>query len=382
MKRLASVRVTREQDIVRVRQIGQLVARTTGFSAFAETRVVTAWLELARNILQHGGGGRINFALDAHRRKIAAIGTAIDEGPGIERVDDLLQGRRRPADKGGLGLGLRGVHRMADRFDIRTGPEGTRVEAGFLSERPEGELLDTVKEAADAIEALDQIDPAAVLAQQNDDLMRALSERDLLIAEIHHRTRNNLALVSSLVRLSRSGAKQEETRAALKELEGRINAIIQVHQQLQHAETSGEMQLVPLLEEVVAQARRAFSAPNLLISTEVTGDQVTVGSGAAVALGLIVGELITNAMKHGFAGRSEGRITVSLDSSQDGYLTLVTADDGNGLPAGQDRPERSSSLGWRMIRTMADKYGGQITTDGTKGLRVTIRFDRDLLTET
>lgn len=379
MNRLTTVRIARQSDIVRLRQTGQTVARSLGLDTFSQTRVVTAWLELARNVLQHGGGGRMGLGLKLIGDRVALIGIATDQGPGIERVEDLLEGRRRASSKGGLGLGLRGVQRMSDAFDIATGPEGTRVEAAFLSHVAGAELIEAVRKATDALESLDDVDPAAALAQQNDELLRALAERDMLIQEIHHRTSNNLALVSSLVRLSRSGAKEEETKRTLKELEGRINAIVRVHAQLQHAEARGQLSLLPLLKEVVDQARRAFSAPDLTLSASVTGDETVIGSGAAVAIGLVVGELMTNALKHAFAGRTEGTITVNVDASNDEHLTLSVADDGNGLPEGKEKPERSTSLGWRMIRSMAEKYGGSIETQSHDGLRVTVQFDRDLL---
>lgn len=379
MKRLTTVRIAREGDILRMRQTAQVIARAAEFDTFSQTRAVTAWTELARNLLQHGGGGKLTLGMDGLEGNIALVGIASDQGPGIEEVEDLLAGRRRAATKGGLGLGLRGVHKMADGFDIDTGPEGTRIEARFRSELPEAKLLDYVRKATDALGTLGETDPAAALAQQNDELMRALAERDMLIREIHHRTGNNLALVASLVRLSRAGAKEAETRQVLQELEGRISAIVRVHQQLQHADTGGLLSLQPLLREVVDQARRAFSAPDLKIHATVDGDDAVVGSGAAVAVGLIVGELMTNALKHAFADRDEGTMTVSVDASDETQLKLVVADDGVGLPPDKDRPERSSSLGWRMIRSMVEKYGGSITTTSDDGLAVTVLLDRDLL---
>lgn len=379
MKRLTTVRIARDADMVRIRQVGQELTGAVGFDSFGQTRTATAWLELARNALQHGGGGRMVFGMKDIGGRVAVLAVASDQGPGIERVEDLLAGRRRASAHGGLGLGLTGVHRMADHFDIKTGPEGTVIEAGFLTDLPAEKLVEYLRKATDSLGVLDDLDPAAALAQQNDELLKALAERDLLIAEIHHRTRNNLALVASLVRLARASAGHDETKHVLRELEGRISAIVRVHQQLQHAETSGQLPLLPLLREVVDQARQAFSTAELRLSATVTGDELTVGSGAAVAVGLIVGELMTNAMKHAFTGRQEGKIVVSVDGSEEGYVALEVADDGNGLPSGLDRPERSTSLGWRMIRTMAEKYGGSVTTEGSSGLRVMIRFDADLL---
>ncbi|SDE47869.1 sensor histidine kinase [Limimaricola pyoseonensis] len=372
--RLTTLKIEGDDDIVRLRMTGQETARICGFAKFAETRIVTALLELGRNLVQHGGGGRLTLSLDADGPRVLLSAEAADQGPGIPDVEAWLNGSAPVAgDRPGLGLGLRGVHRMADRFDIETGPEGTRVAVGFCTPLTPGALAETARAVGEALAGMRRADPAAMLAQQNRELLDALEERDLLMAEVHHRTKNNLALVSGLMRLSRSGARSEETRDVLRDLELRVKAITALHDRLQRASTADRTPLVPLLRDVAEQARAAFSTADLEVSVVVTGEAPPIKGNAATDIALAAGELLTNACKHAFEGRSQGRIHLSV-RREDGMLKLVVSDDGRGLTEGMERPERSDSLGWRMIRTMVQKHGGFVRTSSTEGLTVELGF--------
>lgn len=368
--RIATLQVIEDKDIVRLRQVGQSITQALGFTTFAQTRIVTALLELARNTIQHGGGGRIIMALERKAGCVVFMVQAVDQGPGIADVDRMLQGEGAVATSGpGLGLGLRGVYRIADFFDIETGANGTTIDAGFSTALPGGELAEAARRVTDDVVSLERADPAAMLDQQNRELMQALAERDLMMAEIHHRTRNNLALVNGLIRLSRASAESSETRDALADLENRIHAIMKVHEQLQRRDAGDTLEVLPLLRDVSDHATAAFSMPGRTVRVTVGGDAAVLSSSAAIDVALVVGELITNALKHAFTGRESGRIDIDVKMGERG-LTLTVADDGHGLPDGMEKPERSSSLGWRMIRSTTQKYGGSIEVRSESGLVV------------
>lgn len=368
--RIATLRITDDKDIVRLRQVGQSVAKALGFETFAQTRIVTALMELARNTLQHGGGGQMILSLAGRNGLVTLMVQAVDQGPGIKDLKTLLHGEGAIASAGpGLGLGLRGVHRIADVFDAETGPAGTRIEVGFLTALAAAKLSEAARRVTDDVVSLERADPAAMLAQQNRELMQALAERDLMMAEIHHRTRNNLALVNGLIRLSRASAQSSETREALADLENRIHAIMKVHEQLQRRDAGDTLEVLPLLRDVSDHATAAFSMPGRTVRVSVDGDAAVLSSSAAIDVALVVGELITNALKHAFSGRESGRITIDV-SARDTGLKLIVADDGHGLPDGMEKPERSASLGWRMIRSTTQKYGGTIDVRSESGLVV------------
>lgn len=386
---IITVRVAVDADIARVRQLADLIARSFGLESFARTRLVTAVLEIARNALQYAGGGQAKFSVGQHRGKSLLSVKIIDQGKGIEHPE-AFKGVRRPylppkgGDGLGLGLGLQGVKRLADRFDLISSKDGTRVDMGFFIPVPANELKPRVVAIADDILALGAADPVAELARQNRELAEAMAERELLIDEIHHRTGNNLALIVSFIQMSRRAADLPETRQALSDLEARVHAVARVHQELQRSHSADRVALLPLLENVARHAGEAFSSRGRDIALDVSGEPVVVRSNTAIDLGLIVGELITNAFKHAFVGRDSGRIDIGFEKlvaqeSTTGWRVTVS-DDGIGFVGG-DRPDRPHSLGWRMIRAMCHRYGGTISTDGSSGFTTAITFPPELIEE-
>ncbi|WP_260094585.1 sensor histidine kinase [Phaeobacter inhibens] len=376
---LITLKIDTEQDVLRLRFIAMAITKALQFGTFSQTRAVTALLEAARNAQQHASVGRVRLSLQEHGNKVAMRAIITDQGPGIDGLDDILRGRRGGVAPGpGLGLGLRGLSRLSDHHAIRSGPEGTEIELLFLSPVKSDGMIAAAQAATDAISKIRDADPVAELAEQNRVLLEALTERDLLMKEVHHRTGNNLALIGALIRMSRRGAEAPETVSVLSDLEARVQSVIRVHEQLQRSARVDHLQALPFLQEVAANAEGAFNSEILKVAVSVRGDDIEIPSSMAIDLGLLTGELLTNAYKHAFVGREQGNILVEL-TEQDDALQLVIADDGHGLAEGDARPERSGSLGWRMIRSMVGKYAGTTEVDGSNGMRVqfTLPFARE-----
>ncbi|MDT0684363.1 ATP-binding protein [Roseicyclus sp. F158] len=370
--RLAAVRLEKADDIVRLREVTMALTDVLQFGTFEKTRTVTAVLELGRNVIEHGERGRATFTLAQAAGRQALGVTVQDQGHGIP--DHKLKGTGEIASETGLGLGLRGVQRIAERFEVQTNAEGTRIDAVFLApvlmRKPEA----LIAAAGEAMRTLDAADPAAALTQQNRELMDSIADRDLLMRELHHRTGNNLTLIVALIRMSKGQSEAPETRQILGELETRVASLAKAHELMQKAANAGTIPAETLLREVARNAERAFNTEGLRVTIDVTCDWTQLEGRLATDIGLIVGELITNAYKHAFKGRSEGRITVTLSRDASGGLDLAIKDDGTGLADGATRPERSDSLGWKLIRTLAFQHDGTLTVGGEDGFTVRILF--------
>ncbi len=380
---LLNVRIAAEPDIAKIRQVTDVIAKTCGLENFARTRVVTAVLEIARNALQYANGGRAHFAIRAEANLCWLAVQVIDQGEGLPEGIDFVKGRRPfKARSGGnlatgMGLGLTGVQRLADKFELESSKEGTRAELGFKLPASCNDEAALGERVMAKVAELSATDPLAELSRQNRELAEAMAERELLIDEVHHRTGNNLALIVSFIQLSRRGAQSDETREAMTQLEARVLSVAKVHQELQRANLADRIALIPMLETVAKHAQDAFSNDEFDIAITVFGDEVSVSGSAAIDLGLIVNELITNAYKHAFKGRNRGRIDISFeresgDADKPSWVLAVT-DDGVGLPD-DVKPERSDSLGWRMIRAMCARLSGTITTGSDKGFYTRIAF--------
>ncbi len=168
--------IAQEADVVAVRQRARRVAELLGFERQDQTRIATAVSEIARNAFSYGGGGRVEFVVEAGGPRPALLVRIADRGPGIGDLDAILQGSHR--SQNGLGLGVVGAKRLMDRFTIKSAPgEGTLVELGQVLPPRAGPL--TAAKVAEVVRMLagpPAADPHTVLFDQNRELMASLEE--------------------------------------------------------------------------------------------------------------------------------------------------------------------------------------------------------------
>ncbi|OWY10502.1 hypothetical protein B6V74_00255 [Thioclava sp. F42-5] len=372
MAKLTTVTLEKSADVARLRDVAMTLTNVLQFGAFERTRAVTAVVELGRNAIEHGQKGRATFSLTEVEGKPALGLLVTDQGRGIPK--EKLQPDGAPSSSTGMGLGLRGVQRIATRFDVETGHEGTRIEAVFRSSANLSADARLIEQATEALNDLSMKDPTAALSEQNRELSEGITERDLLMQELHHRTGNNLALIAALIRMSKSRAQHPETQQVLTELEVRVGALSKAHELMQRGKETGKVDLAQMAAEVARTSERAFSGESLDANIEVTCAELMLDSKLAIDIGLIIGELITNAFKYAFTGRESGTIRVDVSGDLQSGIALVVSDNGIGLPSDAERPERSNSLGWRLIRTLTFQHDATLTVDGSDGLRVCIKF--------
>jgi two-component sensor histidine kinase len=335
---------------------------------------VTTALELARNAVEHGGGGRLAVELADGPDDRRLLIRATDQGPGIpDRVvkaarSGVIATSARPS---GGGHGLRGVVRLSDGVSIETDQGGACVTAAFIIDdaRPTPDLIQAV---GDAMLAADRSDRAAALSEQNKELLEALEERDLMLREFHHRTQNNLALITSMVRLRANASPSDDVRAALGDIASRIAAIRDVYARLQSSEELDRLHVNPLIREAMEKTAEAVSAGRK-VAVEVRGPDLHLEASQAIDVALLVNELLTNACKHAFADQDDPRLTVSI-SDGEGYFTLTVRDNGCGLEDGAQEPQRSDALGWQVVRSVASKFDGRVSVHNDGGLAVTVHL--------
>jgi hypothetical protein len=200
---------------------------------------------------------------------------------------------------------------------------------------------------------------------------RAARERaETLLAEVHHRVANSLAMVTSLLRIQAQASESHEVRQALAEAQGRIGAVAGVHRSLYLGDDVRTVALDAYLEGVL----RDFAAtlpPQVQLSVE--AEPLTMSADRAVSLGIIVTELATNAVKYAWPGGHPGRLVVRLEAEGHGRACLVVEDDGEGMDRGGTA--RGTGLGRRLVRAMTDTLGGTVeTVPRQAGTCVAVRF--------
>lgn len=206
-------------------------------------------------------------------------------------------------------------------------------------------------------------------------LKRSLKEKNILIAEIHHRVKNNMAIISSLLNLQSGYAKSEETREMMLETEGRVQAMALVHELVYEGDNFIEMHMRDLLLRLVNLLARSFDTPEKRISTSLDADDIILDMSRSIPLALLVNELVTNAWKHGFRNGMEGSIRVSL-LRRNGQFELSVSDTGVGVDEAQlEKLQKPTSFGYTIINGLVQQLNGSIHyASSGEGLSVSIRF--------
>ena len=178
-----------------------------------------------------------------------------------------------------------------------------------------------------------------------------LQIKTVVIKEIHHRVKNNLQTIASLLRMQARRAQSQETKDVLRDCVGRVNSIAIVHEYLSQQD-SGLIDVDKVAKEIYKALLSSMLSPDFKLDAHFYVEKTTLPSEKATSVALILNELLQNAIEHGFEGKNSGRLDVSFKLADDKY-ELTIRDDGAGLPAGVD-VFNSKSLGLKIIKTLAE----------------------------
>lgn len=214
------------------------------------------------------------------------------------------------------------------------------------------------------------------LAEKNILISKALEDKELLLREIHHRVKNNLQVISSLLKLQGLHLSDEKALNALNEGRNRVQSMAIIHQNLYQ---EGQLTAIEAPDYVQKLAETLFRAYNIhpqQVTLEADIEPLLLDVDTAVPIGLILNELISNALKHAFVPGQSGHLAVSLRKNNKQELMLEVADNGRGGldPQVFDADSPQSSFGIRLVQMLAEKLDADIFVDSTKGARIIVRI--------
>ncbi|WAC05150.1 MAG: PAS domain S-box protein [Methanoregula sp.] len=198
----------------------------------------------------------------------------------------------------------------------------------------------------------------------------SLDEKVLLLREIHHRVKNNLQIIISLLNLQSRYVEDEKISQVIRESQNRIRAMALVHEKLCQSEDIAKIDLDDYVRYLGNSLLRFYDIKEKRIVLTTDIQSITLDINTAIAVGLILNELISNSLKHAFPGGRKGEISVTIQR-QDHTLTLLYRDDGVGLPADFDW-HNAKSLGIRLVKSLVEQLFGTIVLDRTAGTAFTI----------
>jgi two-component sensor histidine kinase len=202
----------------------------------------------------------------------------------------------------------------------------------------------------------------------------ALQQRDILLREVYHRVKNNLQIIDSLLVMQARQLTDSDAKTALYGLRKRVFALGLVHHQLMGSTNLKSFDVAPFLQELSANILEGGAARGVNLS--VAAIPLDVGLDFAIPLGLLVTELVTNALKHAFPDGT-GNVSVTLERGADNEIILVVSDDGQGTTVGKASTRSSKTgLGTSIIAGLVAQLGGTMTTGNENGTRTEIRVPK------
>lgn len=204
-------------------------------------------------------------------------------------------------------------------------------------------------------------------------LRASLEEKEILLKETHHRVKNNLQIISSLLNLQTEAIKDPTDRALLKESQNRIKSMALIHEQLYRSSSLAAIDFKDYVNMLAAETMRSYAKENVGLELDIAPVQFNLDS--AIPCGLIIHELLSNALKHAFPDQREGLIRIQLKSDNENTLILIVNDNGIGLPMGIDL-NNTSSLGFQLIVTLTNQLQGNITVERNGGTSIVVTFPK------
>ena len=209
--------------------------------------------------------------------------------------------------------------------------------------------------------------------QAKEHLQRSLDEKEVLLKEIHHRVKNNLQIVSSLIDLQARQASDPQIEQMFRDSRDRIRSMALLHEKLYQSIDLTHIDLPDYIQILSGELFHSYGAMPDLISLEVQVDEISLGINEAIACGLIINELVSNALKHAFPEGRSGKICISLHVSNSDKLCLMVSDDGVGLPANLDLPH-TQSLGLKLVASLTNQLKGELEFSTTTGANFRVTF--------
>ncbi len=210
--------------------------------------------------------------------------------------------------------------------------------------------------------------------QGKEELEKRVEEKEMLLKEVHHRVKNNLQTVSSLLRMQGRSIEDAQTLSQIRSSQNRVVCMAMVHEMLYQREDLSCIEYSTYVHQLGDYLVKSLKGPESNIRLNIDIPEIELGIDTAIPLGLLINEAVTNALKYGFEGRDSGEISISLEKEDKHEFVLRIGDDGIGYPESMDY-QTSKSLGLKLIHNLSRQLKGSVIRDLSKrGTNYIIRF--------
>jgi two-component sensor histidine kinase/HAMP domain-containing protein len=201
----------------------------------------------------------------------------------------------------------------------------------------------------------------------------SLKEKEVLLKEIHHRVKNNLQVVSSMLKIQSGYSKDKKTADLFRESQNRVRSIALIHEMLYRSKNLSKIDFSEYIRPITTHLMRSYGVDPGRITLNIDVEDVFLDLDDAIPCALIINELFSNSLKHAFPESGKGDVYIHLYRGGDRKFTLLIGDDGVGLPEGMDL-KKIDSLGLQLVDALVDQLGGTIAFEDKTGTTFRITF--------
>lgn len=263
------------------------------------------------------------------------------------------------------------------RIVLRTGQPGQAPEMSVIREydindyKEKVELTDQ-KLFTSIVSSLRSYQDILVIESQRKALSKSLSEKEILLKEVHHRVKNNLQIISSLLSMQAGEVADPSALAKFKDSKDRVRSMALIHETLYQSRNFAEVNFKGYIDSLVKELIGSYDT-SMNLRVDIQTDIVYLSVDRAIPLGLVVNELLTNAIKYAFPNNEGGLISVHMNSYKDDQVVLVVKDDGIGIDTTINLGH-SKTLGLKLVSALTAQVEGQVNMTNNNGTCFTITF--------
>jgi PAS domain S-box-containing protein len=264
---------------------------------------------------------------------------------------------------------------------VKTITSGRVWNGNFLNRKKTGELYWVNAKVAPIRNSKDEITHFVAIEEditekklKDEQLKHALEEKELMLKEIHHRVKNNLQIISSLLSLQSQNIKDPEMQKLFNMSRDRVRSMSLIHQQLYKINDGTKINFDDYIKTLANQLLISYVGTTGRIKINSNINHISFGLDTAIPCGLIINELLVNSIKHGFNGSKSGEINVEIKNIKDGKFMLTVADNGIGLSS-EFENKKESGMGMKIVKALTNQLDGKMNIFNGKGTRFEIEFE-------